>query len=76
MGVDALECSLEGVTEGYANPPWTVIGPWLARLRTNPQLKCMLITPMWDSVYWWPQLIKMQVPGTPAIVIPPYQGMF
>ena len=73
---DALKCPLEKFTEVYANPPWKVIGKWMNRLRKNPRLKCLMITPLWASCGWWPQLLKMHVKGSPAIVIPPYPGMF
>ncbi len=74
--VDALKCPLEGVPFCYANPPWPVVHDWLRRLLGNPHLVCMVITPCWDSVVWWPLLAKLQVPSSPALVIRPLWGMF
>lgn len=73
---DSLQCPLEDIKECYANPPWTVIHQWLIRLKENPHLTCWVIVPFWASMSWWPLLAKMQVPGSPAIVIQPFQGMF
>ena len=76
MEVDALKCPLNLIDCCYANPPWSVIGKWLHRLRENKHLTCMMITPYWVSAPWWPLLIKLQVRGTPAFLVPPYPGMF
>ena len=76
MEVDALKCPLEKIQCCYANPPWSIIGKWLHRLRENKELTCMMITPYWVSASWWPLLVKLQVRGAPAFLIPPYQGMF
>ena len=35
MEVDVLKCPLENIQCCYANPPWSVIGKWLHRLREN-----------------------------------------
>ena len=74
--VDALKCPLSTVTECYANPPWSIIGQWLHRLKKNPHLHCLLICPYWVSMSWWPLLTKLVHPLAPQILIPPYQGMF
>jgi hypothetical protein len=76
MEVDALKCPLGNISCCYANPPWSVIGKWLHRLRENKHLTCMMITPYWVSAPWCPQLIKLQVRGASAFLIPPYPGMF
>ena len=76
VGVNALHCPLENFTEVYANPPWTIILPWLNRLWNNPHIKCLMITPYWVGAPWWPLLVKLQIPHTPAILVPPYRGMF
>ena len=73
---NALHCPLQDIQECYANPPWTIISEWLNRLWENPQLTCMMITPYWVGAPWWPLLVKLHVPGTPAVLIPPYTGMF
>ena len=73
---DSLQCPLQDIKECYANPPWTVIGQWLIRLKEHPHLTCWVIVPFWASMFWWPLLAKMQVPGSPAIIIDPFQGMF
>jgi hypothetical protein len=74
--VDALKCPLTNIDCCYANPPWTLIGKWLHRLRENKHLSCMMIVPYWVSSAWWPLLVKLHIKGTPAYQIPPYQGMF
>ena len=74
--VDALQCPLEGMGGLYANPPWSVIQKFLPRLRQYPQVQVLMVVPFWVSAIWWPQLIKMKVPGTPCLRITPYEGMF
>ena len=76
VATDALQCPLEQFQEVYARPPWKVIGPWLCRLRDNPHLTCMMITPLWVGASWWPLLLKLQSSKIPAWVGPPYNGMF
>jgi len=44
----------------YANPPWKLVGAWLNRLGTHPELECLLVAPMSVSAWWWPLLIKMK----------------
>jgi len=74
--VNALTCSLQGVTQVYDNPPWTLLQPWLCRLREERHLKCLLICPYWASARWWPLLTKLHVPKSPSYLILPFQGMF
>jgi transcriptional regulator of met regulon len=74
--VDALKCPLSNFCHCYANPPWKIISKWLHRLRENPHMVCMMITPFWVSSPWWPLLLKLHVRGTPAFLIDPYPGMF
>ena len=77
IGVDALQIPLESLEGGlYANPPWSMIQKFLPRLRECPKVEVLMVVPFWDSASWWPQLIKMRVPGTPCIKLNPYQGMF
>ena len=35
-----------------------------------------MVTPFWDSVSWWPLLVRLQQPGTKAALVKPFQGMF
>eukprot|EP00667_Euglena_gracilis_P006679 EG_transcript_6737 len=63
--VNALQCPLDNMGDLYANPPWSIIQKFLPRLKMFPQTKVLMVTPYWDSATWWPQLIKMKVPGTP-----------
>ena len=65
-----------GVSHCYANPPWNLVGPWLARVKDNPQIWCLMVTPYWVSALWWPLLVKLHVPGCKALLIPPFYGMF
>ena len=74
--VDALQCPLDNLGGLYANPPWTVIQKFLARLRLFPKAEVLMVVPFWDSASWWPQLIKLKAPQTPCLKIAPYQGMF
>lgn len=73
---DASSCPLNTFTEVYTNPPSNVMEKWMYRSRENPSLMCLMITPLWASCAWWPQLLKMHVRGSPSIIIPPYRGMF
>jgi hypothetical protein len=74
--VDALNCSLEDIEKCYANPPWNCVAPWLHRLWENPDIQCLMITPLWVSAQWWPLLLKLKVSGAPVIQVQPYQGLF
>ena len=74
--VDALRCPLDNLGGLYANPPWSIIGKFLQRLREFPQVRALMVVPFWDSATWWPQLIKMKAPGTPCLKINPYKGLF
>ena len=74
--VDALACPLQGMGGLYANPPWSVIQKFLARLNLYPQAQVLMVVPFWASAIWWPQLIKLKVPNTPCFKILPYPGMF
>ena len=76
VAVDALRCPLQDFREVYANPPWSIVQPWLHRLRENPHITCLLVCPYWVSATWWPQLIRLHVPKTPCFLIPPFHGMF
>jgi len=77
LGVDALQIPLDTLQGGlYANPPWSVISQFLPQLRKYPQKMVLMVVPFWDSTSWWPQLIKMRVPHTKALKIPPYRGLF
>ena len=71
-----LEMQPPGHNKMLCKSPWTVIGDWLNRLWDNPHLTCMMITPYWVGAPWWPLLVKMQCPQSPAYIIPPYHGMF
>ena len=43
--VDALQCPLDNLGGLYANPPWTVIQTFLARLKLFPQVKVFMVVP-------------------------------
>jgi hypothetical protein len=74
--VDSLHCPLKEVSTCYANPPWTLISAWLHRLKEHPSITCVMITPLWVSAPWWPLLVKLRVPGSPAIRVHPFWWMF
>jgi hypothetical protein len=76
LDTDSLRCSLEKVGDCFANPPWKVISPWLRRLKMHPQVRCLVVLPLWVGALWWPLLAKLHVPGTPVLQIPPVQGLF
>jgi len=74
--IDALTCQLGDISFCYANPPWSIILQWLTRLKEHPHLRCWLIVPYWVSAVWWPLLLKLYIPKSPALLIPARQGMF
>jgi hypothetical protein len=64
---------LKGV---YANPPWSVIPQWLQRLKDNPDLRCLIVVPLWVGCSWWPLLVKLHDKQCPILKITPQWGMF
>ena len=56
---DALHCPLHTFSEVYANPPWTLIGQWLERLRQNSNILCLTVTPFWVGAPWWPHFLRL-----------------
>ena len=74
--VDALQCSLDNLGGMWANPPWSVIQKFLARLRLFPSARVLLAVPFWASAPWWPLLTKLRAPGAPVLEIKPFHGMF
>jgi hypothetical protein len=67
MLVDALACPLGNLKVVFAHPPWSLIQPWLVRLRDNPHILSMTLVPMWDSTWWWPLLLKLRAPHSPCV---------
>ncbi len=61
--VDALK-NLHRKENGFANPPFAVIGLVLQRLRAtkNP---LTLVVPAWPSQHWWPMILELMV-GRPS----------
>ena len=78
IGCNALELNLSDpqFTMLYANPPWTIILPWLERLRQQPQIQCLTVVPYWVGTSWWPLLTHLQVRGSPVVLASPRWGMF
>lgn len=73
--VDALQ-NLHRKENGYANPPFAVIGQVLEKLwRTSRELT--IIVPAWPGQPWWPRLLEMLsdtpvlLPDIPDLFIPP-----
>ena len=73
---NALEMDLTQVQHCWANPPWTLISPWLHRLRSAPWIKCLLAVPWWVGSSWWPLLAKLHVRGTPVVLVQQRWGLF
>ena len=77
LAVNALETPLgQGFCQVYANPPWNLILRWLVRLRDNPHVTCLVAVPYWVGTVWWPLLTRLQVKGTPTVLVKPRWGMF
>lgn len=78
IGCNALELNLldDKFSHIYANPPWTIILPWLQRLRIYPEIICLTVVPYWAGTLWWPLLTRLHVRGTPVILASPRWGMF
>ena len=74
--VDALKTSLVGLSEVYANPPWSIIPHWTHRLVQNPNVICLLVVPYWVSTSWWRQLMSIRKPKEKILLVPPRQGLF
>ncbi len=72
--VDALICPLQGLGGLYANPPWSVT--------SDPNITPSHRAPMFDGSpllgfrHMVAQLIKLQVPKSPCLLIAPGWGMF
>jgi hypothetical protein len=76
MGCNALEMDLCGITSCYSNPPWTLILPWLERLRREPHIQCLMVVPYWVGSVWWPLLVKLHKRQTPVVLVQPQWGLF
>ena len=78
VGCNALEVDLtaEVYRSCWANPPWSIIGDWLYRLRLNPQVTCLMAVPYWVGTTWWPLLVRMHVRQTPVVLVQPREGLF
>ena len=78
VACNALEIDLnqDMFQKCWANPPWTVIGDWLHRLRENPQVTCIMAVPYWVGTTWWPLLVRMHVKHTPVVLVQPKEGLF
>ena len=73
---NALDMDLSQVRNCWANPPWTLIQQWLHRLQQAPWVKCLMAVPFWVGSSWWPQLVKLQVRGSPVVLVQPRWGLF
>ena len=50
----------------YAHPPWKLIPQVLRKIKIE-RCQVVLVTPMWRSQPWWPELIRM-IDANPIIV--------
>jgi hypothetical protein len=57
--IDGLK-NLYRKENGYANPPFAIIGQVLGRLRRT-QRDLTLVVPAWPAQHWWPVLLKLMV---------------
>ena len=57
-----------GSIQGYANPPWSLIGRVLAKV-VEQEASVVIITPVWPSQPWYPLLLSLLV-GTPLRLRP------
>ncbi len=57
--VDAIK-HLHRRENGYANPPFAVIGLVLQKLKTSKQSLTMVV-PAWPAQHWWPMLLELMV---------------
>lgn len=71
--VDALQHLAKRKENGYANPPFSVIGKILQKIRKSGR-DLTLIVPAWPSQHWWPLLLKLLC-DTP-LLLPPIQDLF
>lgn len=55
-------------------PTWTLIQQCLHRLQQAPCVKCLVDVPFWVANAWWPQLVKLQVRGSPVVWFHPGGG--
>ena len=58
---------------GYANPPWNLIGKVLSQTRAQ-KTRLVLITPLWKAQPWYPALLNMTT-QTP-ILLPNRRDLF
>jgi hypothetical protein len=63
--VDALQ-NLGKPENGYANPPFSLIGKILQKIRKTGR-DLTLIVPAWPSQHWWPLLLEL-LSDTPLIL--------
>ena len=64
--------------QGYANPPWNLIGRVLSHVR-NQKAQVTLVAPIWRSQIWYPTLLEMAIqiplhlPNTPSLIMPTHR---
>lgn len=70
--VDAIK-HLHRRENGYANPPFAVIGLVLQKLKTSKQSLTMVV-PAWPAQHWWPMLLELMVDI--PILLPNHSQLF
>jgi hypothetical protein len=71
--VDALQHIGKRKENGYANPPFSVIGKILQKIQKSGR-DLTLIVPAWPSQHWWPLLLHL-LSDTP-LLLPPIPDLF
>ena len=58
IGSEAMDAFTQDWADevNYLNPPWSLIGKVIAKLRDTPKAEAVLVVPHWPSATWWPAL--------------------
>ena len=74
--MNSLTADLRSLRWAYACPPWTVIHPFLTRLRQFPQLRVWLVIPLWEGAPWFSLLIRLFEPQSRPLRLRRCRHMF
>ena len=73
---DVLKTDLARMPLMYACPPWPIIGQFLQHFQMFPNLRCMLVVPLWPGCPWWPRLMRLYDPRFKPVRVLPREGLF